>query len=99
MVADYLNRNENRKQAIEGDDGFSNSGILHISACDAEVDKSLCNDKWLEDMSHLLSTSLPPPQMRTDEKKRLAVRSRNFCLLEGTWYHKGRQPLAKVCSK
>ena len=41
------------------------------------------------EMTYFLYTRLPPLQLRTDEKKRLAVRSRNFCLVEGVLYHKG----------
>ena len=52
-------------------------------------DKSSLNDKWLLDMSQFLTTGLPPPHMRTYERKRLAVRSRNFCLVGETLYHKG----------
>ena len=35
--------------------------------------------------------------MRTDEKKRLAVRSRNFCLLGETLYHKGIDDIWRWC--
>ena len=41
------------------------------------------------EMTYFLTTGLPPPQLRTDEKKRLPVRSRNFCLVEGVLYNKG----------
>ena len=41
------------------------------------------------EMTYFLTTRLPPPQLRTDEKKRLAVWSRNLCLVEGVLYHKG----------
>ena len=40
-------------------------------------------------MTYFLTTGMPPPQLRTDEKKRFAVRSRNFCLVDGVLYHKG----------
>ena len=41
------------------------------------------------EMTYFLTTGLPPPQLWTDEKKRLSVRSRNFYLVEGVLYHKG----------
>ena len=59
-VADYPGRIENGENVVEGDDVFSNSGILRISISDAETDKSSPNDKWLEDMSHFLSMGLSP---------------------------------------
>mgnify|MGYP007046867641 CR=1 FL=1 len=39
----------------------------------------------------------PPPRMRTDEKKRLAIRSQNFCLLQETLYHKGSDGIWRRC--
>ena len=48
-------------------------------------------------MSTFLSIGLPPPRIRTDEKKRLVVRSRNFCLLQGTLYHKGGDGIWRRC--
>ena len=41
------------------------------------------------DMHQFLSTGLPPEEMNRDERKRLAVQSRHFCLLQDTLYHKG----------
>ena len=46
-------------------------------------------DTWITEMSIFLSTGLPPENMSLDERMRLAVRSRNFCLLNDTLYHKG----------
>ena len=60
-------------------------------------DSSPHDDKWLLDMSRFLSTGFPPPWMRTDEKKRLVVRSRNFCLVGDTPYHKGNDDIWRWC--
>ena len=46
-------------------------------------------DSWITEMTTFLTTGLPPQQLSIDERKRLAVRSRNFCLLNNTLYHKG----------
>ena len=46
-------------------------------------------DNWITKMTIFLTTGLPPQQLSTDERKRQAVRSRNFCLLNNTLYHKG----------
>ena len=40
-------------------------------------------------MTIFSTTGLPPQQVTIDERKRLAVRSRDFCLLNDTLYHKG----------
>ena len=46
-------------------------------------------DNWITEMTIFLTTGLPPQQLSTDERKQLAVRSRNFCLLNNNLYHKG----------
>ena len=46
-------------------------------------------DAWIIEMSIFLTIGLPPEHMSIDERKRLAVQSRNFCLLSDTLYHKG----------
>ena len=74
---------------MEGDDDFPDGAILHISSKKAEHHRTPPEEKWLTEMSEFLSIGLPPPRMRTDEKKRLVVRSRNFCMVEETLYHKG----------
>ena len=40
-------------------------------------------------MHQFLSTGLPPEEMNRDERKRLAIQSRHFCILRDTLYHKG----------
>ena len=92
-VADYLSGLENGADVVNGDDDFPDRAILHIEVDDPEWKHTSHEDKWLIEMSTFLSTGLPPPQMRTDEKKRLAVRSRNFCLLQDTLYHKGNDSI------
>ena len=46
-------------------------------------------DAWITEMTIFLSTGLPPDRLSLDERKRLVVRNRNFCLLKDTLYHKG----------
>ena len=72
-VADYLSRLETWADAVNGDDDFPDGAILHIEAEDPEWKHTSHEDKWLMEMSTFLSTGLPPPRMRTDEKKILAV--------------------------
>ena len=72
-VTDYLSRIENGDKEIDGDDDFLDGAILHISPRDPESRPTPSEDKWFMEMSEFLSTRLPPPQMRTYEKKRLAV--------------------------
>ena len=72
-VADYLSRIENGANTVNGDDDFPDGAILHIEAEDPEGKHISHEDKCLIEMSTFLSTGLPPPRMRTDEKKRLVV--------------------------
>ena len=62
--------------------------ILCIATTGRKEDKSF-PDQWLMEMTYFLSMGLPPSQLRTDEKKRLAVQSQNFGLVEVVLYHKG----------
>ena len=82
---------------MDRDDDFPDGAILHIDAEDPEQHNAPSEDKWLTKMSTFLSTRLPPPRMRTDEKKRLAVRSRNFCMIQDTLYHKGSDGIWCKC--
>ena len=87
-IVDYVSRISKGNEAIAGHNDFSDAEILRITTIGAKDDKHF-PDRWLMEMTYFLSTELPPPQLRTDEKKRLAVRSWNFCLDEGVLYHKG----------
>ena len=58
---------------VDGDNNFPDGAILHIEADDPEHHGVPPKDKWLTEMSTFLSIGLPPPRMRTDEKKRLVV--------------------------
>ena len=70
---DYLSRLENGVDAVKDGDDFPDGAILHIAMEDQEGGYTSHEDKWLIEMSTFLSTWLPPPRMRTDEKKHLAV--------------------------
>ena len=74
-VADYLSRIENKADAVVHDNVFPHGAILHIEADDPEQHDAPSENKWLTEMSTFLSTELPPPRMRADEKTRLVVRS------------------------
>ena len=96
-VEDYLSRIENGADAVDDDDDFSDGTILQIEANDSEHHCAPHEDKWLTKVSEFLSTDLPPPRMWTDEKKRLVVRSRNFCMIQDTLYHKGSDNVWRRC--
>ena len=96
-VADYLSRIKNGANAVECDDDFPDGAILHMEAENPEQSNTPHEDKCLTEMSTFLSTGLPPPLMRTDKKKRLAVRSRNFYLIQDMLYHKGSDGIRCRC--
>ena len=87
-VVDYLSILDNGNNTITRDDDFPDADILQVAAITTQ-DKKSFPDQWLMQMTYFLTTGLPPPLLRMDEKKRLPVRSRNFCLVEGVLYHKG----------
>ena len=86
-VADFLSRLDNGDKIVDADDDFPDAEIWRLTTVGEE--EANFPDRWLMEMTYFLTTGLPPPQLRTDEKKRLAVRSRNFCLVDGVLYHKG----------
>ena len=88
VVADFLSRVDNGDNARRDDDNFPHADILRITTRASQA-KTNFLDCWLVKMKYFLTTGLPPPKLRTDEKKRLVVRSRNFCLVKGVFHHKG----------
>ena len=96
-VADYLSKIENGADAVEGDDDLPDGAILHIDTNDPEHHRAPPEDKWLTEMSVFLRTGLPLPRMQTNKKKRLALQSRNFCMIQDTLYHKGSDSIWCKC--
>ena len=45
-------------------------------------------DTWFTNIHQYLSTKLPLEELNRDERKRLAVQSRHYCLLQDTLYNK-----------
>ena len=84
---DFLSRLDNGEKVAKDDDDFPDEDILRVATVASRMEKSF-PDRWLMEMTYFLTTGLQPPQLRTDENKRLAVRSRNFFLVEGVLYHK-----------
>ena len=70
------------------DNDIPDADILRITTIASPVEKKFL-DRWMMEMMYFLTIGLPPPQLRTDEKKRLVVHSRNFCMVEGVLYYKG----------
>ena len=88
-VADYLSRLESGEAGDGVQDEFPDAELFRITtapATDATVPEE---DKWLTEMHQFLSTGVPPESMDRDERKRMAVRGRHFCLVGDTLYHKG----------
>ena len=70
------------------DDDFPDVDVLWVAMMALREEKFFL-DRRLMEMTYFLSTGMPPPQLTTDEKKRLVVRSQTFCLIKGILYHKG----------
>ena len=63
--------------------------IHHLFSLTTTTTPDENEDEWIKDMTHFLNTNLPPNHLPLDARKWLAVRSRNFCLITNTFYHKG----------
>ena len=88
-VADYLSRLDSGETGDGVPDEFPDAELFRVTAETATDETVAPEDKWLTNMHQFLSTGLPPEEMNRDERKRLAVQSRHFCLLRDTLYHKG----------
>ena len=88
-VADYLSRLKSDEAGDGVRDEFTDGELFRITTEPATDSTVTEEDKWLTDMHQFWSTELPPNKMDQDERKRLAVRSRHFCLIGDTLYHKG----------
>ena len=83
-VADYLSRLESGEPAEPTYDDLPDAGLFSVTTLPDDKE-----DEWITKMTHFLSIGLPPDHMTLDARKRLAVQSRNFCLVSDTLYHKG----------
>ena len=83
-VADYLNHLESREPAKTTYDDLPDASLFNLTTMPDENE-----DEWITKMTHFLSTDLPPEHIALDTRKRLEVRSRNFCLVSDIRYHKG----------
>ena len=70
-------------------DEFPDAELFRITTEPATKSTVFEEDRWLTDMHQFLSTGLPPDKMDRDERNRVAVRRRQFCLIGDTLYHKG----------
>ena len=85
-VADYLSRLESREPADSRYDDLPDAGLFSVTTTPTPDEDE---DEWINEMTHFLSTSLPPDHLPLDAWERLAVKSRNFCFITDTLYHKG----------
>ena len=88
-VADYLNRLESGEEGMGVKDDFPDAQLFRVEAIKVQEMNEESEDEWISKMIIFLSTGIPPEHMSADERKRIAVRSRNFCLLNDMLFHKG----------
>ena len=88
-MANYLSRLESGKEGTGIKDDFPDGQLFRVEAVNAQGVNEESEDVWISEMTIFLTTGLPPKHLSADERKRLVVWSRNFCLLNDTLYHKG----------
>ena len=86
-VADFLTRLESGEAGDGVIDEFPDPELF-MGTTEPTTDSTVAEkDKWLTDMHQFLSTGLPTNKMDQDERKRLVVQSRDFCLIQDTPYN------------
>ena len=76
-VVDYHTRLKSGEPANSTYDDLNDSGLLSLTTT-LTPDKN--ENEWIIEMTHFLSTGLPPDHLTLDAQKRLVVRSRNSIL-------------------
>ena len=84
-VADYLSWLESGEAPTGVKVDFPDGGVLKITADPGEEEDL---DKWMVDMEFFLSNGIPPEEMGREERKKLGVKARAYCLFHGNLYHK-----------
>ena len=85
-VAGYLSHLDSGEPVQTTYDDLPDANLFGLTKTTAQDDNE---DEWIRDMTHFLSTGLPLDHLPLDARKRLVVRSQNFCLITNTLYHKG----------
>ena len=80
-IADYLSQLDTGEEAQDTYDDFPDSNVIRNSEAATTSTNLTPADDWLEEMTHVLTTRLPPSRMATNKKKRMVVRNQNFCFL------------------
>ena len=88
-IADYLSRLESGEEGTRVKDNFPDGPLSRVTTIPVEEMNDDTADAWITEMTNFLATGLPHEHMSLDERKRLAVRNWNICLLNDTLYHKG----------
>ena len=88
VIADYPSRLELGEAGTTIIDDFPDAQLFRVETVQSQDMNEDMEDSWIIEMTIFITTGLPPQQLSTNERKRLAVRSRNFCIINNTLYHK-----------
>ena len=77
-IANYLSRLESSKEGMGVKDDFWDAQLFRVETVHSPDMNEDMEDSWITEMKIFLTTRLPPQHLSTDERKRLAIRSRNF---------------------
>ena len=81
VVVDYLSQLEWGEEGTRVKDDFPDGQLFRVEMVRVQEVNEEIDDVW---MTIFLTTGLPLEHLLADERKRLTVRSWNFCLLNDT---------------
>ena len=94
MVADYLSRLDSGKSPVGVDDEFPDAALFTIFAsAPVHDDLRIKGDlpripwTWYKELYHFVDSGLMPPWLSKDQRRRLALQSRNLQILVGELYY------------
>lgn len=92
VVVDYLSRLETGEVPKGVDDDFLDTQLFELEAVVSAAPRS-----WYDDMFHFVDTGMMRDDMSQDNQKWLAVRSKDFWILEDQLYKMGLDGVLRWC--
>ena len=91
-VADYLSRLESGEEPTGVEDDFPDAQLFELEAVVPAAPRS-----WYDDMFHFVDTGRMRDGMSRDERKRLALKRRDFRIIADQLYKQGIDGVLRRC--